>query len=196
MSNPIALKRTGNVLVARFIRPDVRNALSTGVLSELENLLTIVEHDETVEKLIFTGMDGIFASGADLREIAALGAEDAAAFARRGQAIMGRISDMGTRTAAAINGLCFGGALDLALACSTRVAVPAATFCHPGAGLGIITGWGGTQRLPRLVGEATALLMFYTATPITAAEALRIGLVDSVVDDPLSGFISHSNRQL
>ena len=92
----------------------------------------------------------------------------------------------GPDTVAAINGFCFGGAFDLALSCKRRVAVATAEFCHPGVGLGIITGWGGTQRLPRLVGEAAALEMFMTARRVSAEEALRIGLIDEINDDPVA----------
>jgi len=89
-------------------------------------------------------------------------------------------------TVAGVNGYCFGGGLDLALACDKRIAAPNATFCHPGAGLGIITGWGGTRRLPRLVGRGNALSMFFTAEPINAYEALRIGLIDEIDPDPVA----------
>jgi len=97
---------------------------------------------------------------------------------------MQKIIDLQPATIAAINGYCYGGALDLALACDRRIASPKATFCHPGVGLGIITGWGGTQRLPRLIGTANASMMFFTAMPIDAKEALRIGLIDEIKKDP------------
>jgi enoyl-CoA hydratase/carnithine racemase len=92
---------------------------------------------------------------------------------------------------AAINGYCFGGALDLALACDKRIAVPNAVFSHPGVSLGIITGWSGTQRLPRLIGEAAALEMLMTGDRFTADWALRKGLVDAIDDDPLNHAIDH-----
>ena len=134
---------------------------------------------------MFTGSAASFASGADLREIANVTGENAPAFARKGQQLMQRIADLPQRTVAAINGYCFGGALDLALACDLRIALPAAKFAHPGAGLGIITGWGGTQRLPRLVGWGNSLEMFFTAEAIGADRAFQIGLVDLVADDIL-----------
>ena len=143
-----------------------------------------------VKKLIFTGTGNAFASGADLREIAALTAENATEFSLRGQRLMNKIAGSGLHTAAAINGFCFGGALDLALACTERIASASATFAHPGAGLGIITGWGGTQRLPRLIGQANALEMFFTASPIDAARALFIGLIDGIEPDPLNHTLS------
>lgn len=98
---------------------------------------------------------------------------------------MTQISELRAPTIAAVNGICFGGALDLALCCKYRIASPDAIFAHPGADLGIMTGWGGTQRLPRLIGEARALEMFFTAKRVTGDEALAIGLVDHVVTDPL-----------
>jgi enoyl-CoA hydratase/carnithine racemase len=103
---------------------------------------------------------------------------------------MMQISQLPLTTVAAINGFCFGGALDLALACGQRIASPDAVFSHPGADLGIITGWGGTQRLPRLIGHARALEMFFTAQRVDAREALSIGLVDAVSEDPVASALS------
>ena len=190
MSNPIAVETRNRIMVVRFTRPEFRNPLSLGVIDELERIVDRVMSGESLEKLVFTGADDVFASGADLREIAPLNPGEARSFADRGQRLMTRISALPMPTAAAVNGYCFGGALDLALACTRRVASPNAMFCHPGAGLGIITGWGGTQRLPRLIGEAKALEMFFTASPITAEAALKVGLIDAVADDPLSYFLS------
>ena len=98
---------------------------------------------------------------------------------------MNKIEQMPQTTIAAVNGFCFGGALDLALACDKRIASTDAIFCHPGVNLGIITGWGGTQRLPRIVGEAKALEVFLTAKRIGAKEASEIGLVDAIAANPL-----------
>ena len=150
------------------------------VIDELENFVTACESDQEISEIIFTGTGDIFASGANLKEISAITRETAAAFARRGQSLMERIARLNGRTIAAVNGICYGGGLDLALACSRRVAKSTATFCHPGVGLGMITGWGGTQRLSRLVGAAPASEMFFTAEPISAGRALQIGLVDEV----------------
>ena len=166
--------------IVRFISPETRNPLSTPVLRILERAIEKCERIDYLDELIFTGTGEIFASGADLREIAALTADAVDVFAARGQNVMDRISNLPIRTTALINGYCYGGALDLTLACDRRIAFPNATFCHPGARLGIMTGWGGTQRLPRLVGEANALKMFFTADTIDAAEALRIGLIDEI----------------
>jgi len=175
----------GSAVIIRFDRPEIKNPLSVAVLDGLAEILTTVKDSADVERVIFTGSADVFASGADLREIDAITAVTARNFAVRGQNLMAQIAHLPQTTVAAINGYCFGGALDLALSCKKRIAASNAMFCHPGAGLGIITGWGGTQRLPRLVGRANALMMFLTAAPIKASEALRIGLIDQLVSDPI-----------
>ncbi|HMO81000.1 MAG TPA: enoyl-CoA hydratase/isomerase family protein [Pyrinomonadaceae bacterium] len=183
MSNPLRIEDRGNALIICFDRSKQRNPLSSRAIDTLE--VAVSKLGAHIEKVIFTGTDGVFASGADLNEIEQLTPEAAPAFSRRGQHLMERIAELPQRTIAAVNGLCYGGGLDLALACDRRIASPNAVFCHPGAGLGIITGWGGTQRLPRLIGQANALEMFFTGTPIDAARAYKIGLIDEIDDDPL-----------
>jgi enoyl-CoA hydratase len=172
-------------LVVRFTRPEMRNPLSIAVLLQLNDIVDHCLIEKDVIALIFTGTADVFASGADLREIAAVTPEGAREFAHRGQDLMTKIAALPQLTIAAVNGFCFGGALDMALACDERIASPNAVFCHPGSSLGIMTGWGGTQRLLRLVGEARALDMFFTAEPVGAGDALAIGLVDEVSGDPL-----------
>jgi enoyl-CoA hydratase len=189
MSNAILVGDTGKIKVIRFNRPEIRSPLSAFVLRELHELLDGIKADDSVGGVVFTGVGDVFASGADLREIAAITSETAAEFARLGQGLMQKIESSKKPVVAAVNGFCFGGALDLALACGRRIASPNALFSHPGAGLGIITGWGGTQRLPRVVGEAKALEMFFTTKRVTAAEALQIGLVERVADDPLQAAV-------
>ncbi len=170
--DPIRVEQFERAIVIKFSRPESRNPLSTRVLSRIESTLSELVDDEDRRSLVFTGTNSGFASGADLNEIAALAGDNVREFARRGQMLMSLIEDHPSDTFAAINGFCFGGALDLALSCRNRIASPNATFCHPGVGLGIITGW--------------AMEMFLTAEPIKAPEALRIGLVDKIVDDPLA----------
>lgn len=184
MSNSIITETHSSAFVIRFNRPEIRSPLSVHVLDEIDAILDGI--DSEIERLIFTGARGVFASGADLREIAELPVDSVRSFAERGQHLMNRISGLSIETFAAIDGPCYGGALDLALACDQRICSSRSTFCHPGAGLGIITGWSGTQRLPRLVGEANALEMFFTASPIDAERARNIGLVTRIVDDPFS----------
>ena len=181
--NAIEIERIGTASIIRFTRPQIRNPLSLAVLDQIHLALDDLHLYPEIKTLVFTGSENSFASGADLREIESITAETSSGFARYGQDTMGRIATLPIKTVAAINGFCFGGALDLALACDLRIALPTAKFAHPGAGLGIITGWGGTQRLPRLVGQTNALEMFFTAEPIDAARAYRIGLVDLVTDD-------------
>ena len=172
-------------LVVRFTRPEIRSPLSIEVLERLDQIVDGL-FVEDFDGLVFTGTGDVFASGADLREIAEVTSEMAIEFARRGQDLMVKIAELPQTSIAAINGFCFGGALDLALACDKRIASPNAKFAHPGAGLGIITGWGGTQRLPRLIGQAAALELFFTASPVDAERALQFGLIDAIADDLLT----------
>ncbi len=136
--------------------------------------------------LVITGNPKFFSAGADLHEIAALTGPAAYEFSKMGQALMNAIERFPAQVYAAVHGYCMGGGLDLALACHGRIASPHAVFGHRGAALGLITGWGGTQRLPRLVGKAKALEMFVAAEKIHAVEAWRIGLVDALVEDPVA----------
>jgi enoyl-CoA hydratase len=179
MSNALEIERRGGATIVRFIRPEIRSPLSVFVLEELAEIVGKADG----ERMIFTGTGNVFASGADLREIAAVTPEGAREFGLRGQRLMNSIAELECKTIAAVNGFCFGGALDLALACDVRIASAKAQFAHPGVGLGIITGWGGTQRLPRKIGQARTLEMLFTAERVGADEALRIGLVDAIADD-------------
>lgn len=184
MSNAIELENFANNFIIRFNRPEIRSPLSIFVLEELHKILDNISENQLIENVIFTGKDDVFASGADLREIAAITGKTATEFALRGQYLMNKIENLDKITVAAINGFCFGGAFDLALSCKKRIAAPTAQFCHPGVGLGIITGWSGTQRLPRLIGEAKALEIFLTAKRVTANEAFNIGLIDNIAENP------------
>jgi enoyl-CoA hydratase/carnithine racemase len=159
----------GSVAIIRFNRPAERNPLSIDTLNELRTSFSTTAASSNVEAIIFTGTDDVFASGADIRELTTLNPASAREFS----------------TIAAINGYCMGGALDLALACDIRLASANAIFAHPGARLGIITGWGGTQRLPRIIGKARALEFFATARRVTSKEALEIGLIGGMCDPVL-----------
>jgi enoyl-CoA hydratase len=138
-----------------------------------------------IKSLIVTGNDKFFSAGADLNEISVLTTAQAFEFSRQGQALMQAIDQFPVPVIAAIRGYCMGGGMDLALACDYRIAAPNAVFGHRGASLGVMTGWGGTQRLPRLIGKARAMQMFLLAEMVRADEALRIGLVDAIADDPI-----------
>lgn len=136
--------------------------------------------------LIITGDYRFFSAGADLAEIATLNGPSAYEFAKTGQQLMQTIAEFPAPVYAAISGYCMGGGLDLALACRYRIASPHAVFGHRGAALGLITGWGGTQRLPRLIGKARALEMLIAAEKLSASRALSFGLVDAIADDPVA----------
>jgi enoyl-CoA hydratase len=176
----VAVSQTDERVIVRFTSPSTRNPLSWVVLALLEQIVSQCETTSPTSELIVTGTDDVFASGANLKEIAQLTPNSATEFGLRGQSLMNRIAGLEMKTTAAINGYCFGGALDLALACDRRIATSNASLCHPGVGLGIITGWGGTQRLSRLIGAAFANEIFFTAEPMTAERALAIGLIDAI----------------
>ncbi len=181
---PVTTEVRGKAGVITFSRPELKNPLSAETLEALETALRSYEFAD-VERIVVTGSGDTFAAGANIREVAALTPETAKEFGRRGQLLMLFISRMEKPVIAAIDGFCMGGALDLAVACRARIASPGSVFAHPGPKLGIITGWGGTQLLPRLIGEKRALEMLLTARNVTADEALEIGLIDAVSDDPL-----------
>jgi enoyl-CoA hydratase/carnithine racemase len=144
--------------------------------------------------LILAGNDRYFSAGADIREVAALTAATAYEFAAMGQALMNAVANYPAPTFAAIHGFCMGGGLDLALACSHRIAAPHSIFGHRGASLGIITGWGGTQRLPELIGKARALQMFLCAEKVSAPHALEIRLIDAIADDPEAAALERAQK--
>ena len=148
----------------------------------------------TDKALIITGNNKFFSAGADVKEIAALSGPEAFDFARMGQGLMNAIANFPAPTFAAINGYCMGGGLDLALACNFRIAAPGAIFGHRGAALGLVTGWGGTQRLPRLIGKARALQIFCAAEKLDAAIALHVGLVNAIAEHPVAAAIAHIAR--
>jgi len=135
--------------------------------------------------LVIAGNPHCFSVGADLNEIAALTGPAACRFSAMGQTLMSQIAAFPVPVIAAIAGHCMGGGFDLALACHRRIASPHAVFGHRGAALGLMTGWGGTQRLPRLIGKGRALELLVAAEKVTATRALQIGLVDGVADDPV-----------
>jgi enoyl-CoA hydratase len=194
-SRTVLLDFAATIAVVRFNQPTRRNPLSRTTLNQLEEILTQISERSECTAIVFTGTGNTFASGADIRELATLDAISARQFAGRGQKLFQQISDAPQRTIAAINGYCMGGALDLALACDVRLASINAVFAHPGARLGIITGWGGTQRLPRLIGKARALELFLTTRRLGAQEALEIGLVSEIADPVLEAAIQYGAKR-
>lgn len=180
--SPISEAIDGDIITIKFCRPAERNPLSSNTLTALEIALEGIQENPELRTLVLTGTDDVFLSGANIRELQTLNEETARDFSKRGQKLTQAIIDLKLTTIAAINGYCMGGGMDFALACDIRIASSSAVFAHPGAKLGIITGWGGTQRLPRLIGRSNAIELFATAKRFTSAEALRVGLISEVAD--------------
>lgn len=180
------LESLAEACVVRLTGDDT-NRLTQARVIALTQLIERLGEAGDKKAVILTGNERFFSAGADLNEIAGLSGPAAHRFSAMGQALMDALADYPAPTFAAVQGYCMGGGLDLALACHFRIAHPHAVFGHRGAALGLITGWGGTQRLPRLVGRARALEMFVAAERLPAKRALEIGLIDEIVDDPLAG---------
>jgi enoyl-CoA hydratase len=156
--------------------PRLERAVMTALAGEMTRLAETPE----LAGAVVTGSERAFAVGADIAELAQLDGTQGFGFSRRGQGLMAAIALSQKPVIAAIRGFCLGGGLDLALACHARIATEDAVFAHPGGTLGIITGWGGTQRLPRLIGRGRALEMFVTGGKLSAQEAFSCGLTAGV----------------
>lgn len=177
----ILVERYGSIAVLTVNRPRALNALNTETLTELEHALREIEADDSARVLIVTGTgQKAFIAGADIGEMADLDAKGAKRFAAVAHRAFNALDDLRVPTIAAINGYALGGGLELALCCDIRLAAEGAKVGQPEVTLGITPGFGGTQRLARLVGPGMAKQMVYTARNIKADEALRIGLVNAV----------------
>jgi enoyl-CoA hydratase/carnithine racemase len=177
------LEEVEQVSILRLCSKDGTNRLSRACVVSLTAAIHKLAHNP--RPLIITGNQKFFSVGADLEEIAALAAVPAFEFSRIGQSLMQSVERFPSSVWAAISGYCMGGGLDLALACHRRIASPDAIFGHRGAALGLITGWAGTQRLPRLVSKGIALEIFLATERISARRAREIGLIDAIADDPV-----------
>ncbi len=176
------IEKRAPIAVVTLNRPKVLNALNAATLAELAAAMEDLAADGSIRVVLLTGAgDRAFAAGADIREIAALTEDDAQAFALRGQAVLRRIETLGKPVIACVQGFALGGGCELAMACTLRLAAEEARFGQPEVKLGIIAGYGGSQRLPRLVGRGAALKMLLTGAIIDAREALRLGLVDELL---------------
>jgi enoyl-CoA hydratase len=185
------------VAVVTIDRPDALNALNAELLFELAAALDLAESDMTVHALVITGAGRAFVAGADVANLANL----SDAFSGReaslsGQDVMNLIAALPFPTIAAINGFALGGGLELALACDLRVAATTAKLGLPEVGLGLIPGYGGTQRLPRLIGAGRALDLILTGRHVGAEEALALGLVNRVADDALEEAVALARLML
>jgi enoyl-CoA hydratase len=193
-SGPLLTNISGSTAIVTFNRPERRNSLSTAILVELDDLLKNLANNPDLKTLIFTGVGNVFLSGANISELSSLDSGTAHDFSLLGQRLVKRLADTRQLTIAAINGYCMGGGLDFALACDIRLSSSNAVFAHPGATLGIITGWGGTQRLPRLIGKARAIEFFVTARRLPSTEALKIGLITGICDPVIKEAIVLANK--
>lgn len=178
----IELTREGAILVATLARPEALNALNQDSLESLSQLADFVAVDGDTRVLIITGKgEKAFVAGADIKGLEGMNGEGATEFAKYGQSVFLKLSKLENPVLAAVNGFALGGGLELALACDMIIASEKAKFALPECKLGIIPGFGGTVRLPRLIGTAKALEMTLTGNMISAEEALRVGLVVRVV---------------
>ncbi|HYK35845.1 enoyl-CoA hydratase-related protein [Alloacidobacterium sp.] len=170
------------VAVVTLNRPKVLNALNAATLTELGTAIEELAANAAIRAILLTGAgEKAFAAGADIHELAKVSAIDGQALAARGQHLFDRIETCGKPVIACINGFALGGGCELALACTFRIASETAKFGQPEVKLGLIPGYGGSQRLSRLVGKGAALKMILTGEMVPALEALRIGLVEEVV---------------
>src|SRR5579872_197323 len=178
----IRLEKRPPLAVITLDRPKVLNALNARTLAELDAILDDLLVDSAIRAILITGAGNrAFAAGADISELAPLTAEEGRAFSLRGQAALRKLETLGKPVIACIQGFALGGGCELAMACTLRLAAESARLGQPEVKLGIICGYGGTQRLPRLVGRGAALKLLLTGAIVDAQEALRIGLVDTVV---------------
>lgn len=181
----IHLSRVDELALITLDRPEALNALSFGQLHDLNRLLDTIG-DSDARALLVTGAgDRAFCTGADVKELMGRSLVEQRAGAMLGQSVLAKLDQLPMPSIALINGYAYGGGLELALACTFRLAVPSARLGFPEIKLGLIPGYGGTQRLPRLIGEARATEMILTGRTIDAAEAERIGLVSQVIEDEL-----------
>ena len=178
----LLVERDDAVVIITINRPAVLNALNSQTLSELDAAMGAAREDATVRAVVLTGAgEKAFVAGADIKELAVQTPVAGREHARHGQAILDRIEQLGKPVIAAVNGFALGGGCELAMACTIRLAADSAKFGQPEINLGLIPGYAGSQRLPRLVGRGRALELLLTGAQISAEDALRMGLVNRVV---------------
>jgi enoyl-CoA hydratase len=182
VSELVLVETSERIRTLTINRPDKLNALNSDVMAALERALDDARGDPAAGVVIITGSgEKSFIAGADIGELSKLTPVEGRAHARRGQAVLAKIESLGKPVIAAVNGYALGGGCELALACTIRIASENARFGQPEVKLGILPGYGGSQRLPRIVGKGRAMQLCLTAEQIDAAEAYRIGLVNRVV---------------
>lgn len=181
MSQTVRFEKQDSIAIVTIDRPEALNALNGDVIAELEQVVTALENDRDVRCLILTGEGRSFVAGADIGEQYPLDLDGGRRWGRRGSALMRRIEKLELPTIAAVNGFALGGGCELALSCDIILASEKAKFGQPEVGLGIIPGFGGTQRMARIIGTGPAMELIYTADTIDAQRALEIGMVNHVV---------------
>ena len=178
----LLVERDGAVAVVTINRPKVLNALNTQTISEIGRVMRDLQQDDAVRAIVLTGAgEKSFVAGADINELAVLSPAQGQQHGRRGQSVFDLIEHLGKPVIAAINGFALGGGCELAMACTLRIAADSARFGQPEINLGIIPGYAGSQRLPRLIGKGRALEILLTGDMIGAARAYEIGLINRVV---------------
>lgn len=184
--NNVLLEKEGNIAILTINRPKALNALNSETLQDLDKVLEQLENESDIYAVILRGAgDKSFVAGADISEMKNLNEEQGKEFGLLGNKVFRRLENLDKPVIAAISGFALGGGCELAMACDIRIASEKAKFAQPEAGLGITPGFGGTQRLPRLVGTGVAKEMIYTGRIVKADEALRIGLINKVVSPEL-----------
>ena len=177
----VLLEKKGNFAVATVNRPQALNALNSDVLTDLDELIAAVNADSDIRALVITGSGSkAFVAGADIGEMSTLTKDEGEAFGKHGNDVFRALETLPIPTIAAVNGFALGGGCELAMSCDIRICADTAVFGQPEAGLGITPGFGGTQRLARLIGPGMAKQLIYTAKNIKADEAYRVGLVNAV----------------
>lgn len=189
----VTFQKEGNLAIITINRPKALNALNSETLTELDLAITNIENDNNVYCVILTGAgEKSFVAGADIAEMKDLDSNAGKEFGLLGNKIFRKLESLDKPVIAAISGFALGGGCELAMACDIRIASEKARFAQPEAGLGITPGFGGTQRLPRIVGLGKAKELIYTCSMINAEEALKIGLVNKVV--PLENLMEEAKK--
>jgi len=179
----VILEKEGNLAIVTINRPKALNALNSETLADLDVVITDLENDNNIYCVILTGSgEKSFVAGADISEMKDLNEDQGKDFGILGNRVFRRLENLEKPVIAAISGFALGGGCELAMSCDIRIASEKAKFGQPESGLGITPGFGGTQRLPRIVGMGKAKELIYTGSIVKADEALRIGLVNKVVN--------------
>ncbi|MGM0405177.1 MAG: enoyl-CoA hydratase/isomerase family protein [Thermoplasmatota archaeon] len=177
----IGLEKDDDIPIIKIDNPPM-NAICTELLDSLEKTLNLLEDDENIQVVIIEGVGKAFVAGADISEMIDMSPKDAEEFSKKGQELFNKIENFPVPVIAAVDGYALGGGMELAMACDIIIASDRSLFGQPEVGLGVIPGFGGTQRLPRIVGAKKAKELIFTGKKIDAKEAYEIGLTNKIVD--------------